>query len=108
MRIISERKWQSYRLQWKFKNDYEEFREHLKSAFLILFGWAVTLNHLRTVATRHFIVSQCRVSASPQTDGFIKNDPIRSVVGIYEESGNLAPLGIRPTSIWNFLVTLFR
>jgi hypothetical protein len=50
---------QSNRLRWKFKNDCEELREHLERVFLILFGWAVTLNHLRPIATRHFIVSLC-------------------------------------------------
>jgi hypothetical protein len=54
------------RLRLKFKNDYEELREHLGGALLILFGWAVTLNHLRTTATRHFIVSPCR-SPPPHT-----------------------------------------
>ncbi|KAF8501533.1 hypothetical protein F5888DRAFT_1874203 [Russula emetica] len=83
--------WDSNRLRWKFKNDYEELREHLECAFLILFGWAVTLNHLRPIATRHFI-----------------NHPIRSVVVLYEESGNLAHFGISPTSIWGWLVALSR
>ena len=50
---------QSNILRLKFKSDYEELREHLERVFLILFGWVVTLNHLRTIATRHFIVSLC-------------------------------------------------
>ena len=33
---------------------------------------------------------------------------MRSVVVLYEESGNLAHLGIRPTSIWDLLVALSR
>jgi hypothetical protein len=67
VRVISETKHrQSNRLRWKFKNDYEELREHLERAFLILFGWAVTLNHLRTIATRQFIVS-LRGSPPPHT-----------------------------------------
>lgn len=50
---------QSNHLRWKFKNDYEELREHLERVFIILFGWAVTLNHIRPIVTRHFVVSLC-------------------------------------------------
>lgn len=50
---------QSNRLRLKFKSDYEELCEHLERVFFILFGWIVTLNYLRTIATRHFIVSLC-------------------------------------------------
>jgi len=84
----------NYYLRLKFKNEYEELREHLDRVFLILFGWVVTLNYLRTIATKNFI-----------------SHPIRSFVVLYEESGNLdylAHLGIRPTYIWGLLVALFR
>jgi hypothetical protein len=48
-----------------------------------------------------------RVSASSHTHGPLKNHPIRSVVVLYEESGNLAHLGIHPASIWGLLVALY-
>ncbi|KAF8485959.1 hypothetical protein DFH94DRAFT_709245 [Russula ochroleuca] len=85
--------WDSNYLRWKFRTDYEELCEHLEHSFLILLGWVVTLNYLRTVATRSFIIHH-----------------IRFVVGLYEESGSLAHLGIPPTgmSIWSFPVILFR
>lgn len=57
---------QSNRLRLKFRTDYEELRDHLDRAFLILLGWAMILNYFRTVATRNFIVSIVRgVAASP-------------------------------------------
>ena len=49
-----------------------------------------------------------RVSASSRTHGSSKNHPIRSVVVLYEESGILPHLGIRPTSIWGLLVSFSR
>jgi hypothetical protein len=49
-----------------------------------------------------------QVSASSYTHGSLKNHPIRTVVVLYEESGNLAHFGIHPTSIWGLLVALSR
>jgi hypothetical protein len=38
----------------------------------------------------------------------LKSHPIRSIVGLYEESVNLVHLDVSPTSIWSFPGTLFR
>ncbi|KAH9995832.1 hypothetical protein BJV77DRAFT_960927 [Russula vinacea] len=83
--------WDSNHLRWKFRTDYEELCGHLEHSFLILLGWVATINYLRTVATKNFI-----------------SNPMQFVVDLYEESGNLAHLGIPPTSIWSFPVILFR
>jgi len=85
--------WDSDRLRWKFRTDYEELCEHLEHIYFILFGWVVALNYLRTGVSKNFI-----------------SDPVRSVVNLYGERGNLARLGIYPTpeSIWSLTVALFR
>jgi hypothetical protein len=48
---------QSARLQWKFKSEYDELREHLEHSFLIILGWWVTFKHLTKAITEHFFVS---------------------------------------------------
>jgi hypothetical protein len=109
---MSENKLQSDHLQWKFKNDCEELRELLGRVFFILFGWVVTLNYLRKIATRHFIVSIFGAPPSSHAHRSLKNHPVRSIVGLYQglykKSGNLTHLDIRATSIWNLLIALLR
>ncbi len=105
---MSENKLQSDHLRWKFKNDCEELRELLGRVFFILFGWAVTLNYLRKIATRHFIVSLFGAPPSSHAHRSLKNHPVRSMVGLYEESRKLTHLDICPTSIWDLLIALLR
>ncbi|KAI0300785.1 hypothetical protein BC826DRAFT_619848 [Russula brevipes] len=80
--------WDSNRVQWKFRTEYEELREHLDHSLLILLSWMVTLDPFLRVAMRHFI-----------------KDPVGSSFRFYEE---IVKLGILPTSIWSLWVTLFR
>ncbi|KAI0303648.1 hypothetical protein B0F90DRAFT_1815955 [Multifurca ochricompacta] len=48
-------RWDSNRLQWKFRSEYEELRGHLGHSFIILFNWLVTIYHLAKVASRDTI-----------------------------------------------------
>ncbi|KAF8271138.1 hypothetical protein EI94DRAFT_1720958 [Lactarius quietus] len=47
--------WDSARLQWKFKSEYNELRDHLEHSLLILLGWWMTLKYLTKAIAEQFI-----------------------------------------------------
>ncbi|KAH9998834.1 hypothetical protein BJV74DRAFT_824132 [Russula compacta] len=82
--------WDSNRLRWKFRTEYEELREHLEHSFFILLSWAATIDYILRVAIGHFI-----------------RHLTQSVVRFYEESVKFSCLDIPFVSMWGLLGFLF-
>ncbi|KAF8259538.1 hypothetical protein EI94DRAFT_1751208, partial [Lactarius quietus] len=52
--------WDSARLQWKFKSEYNELRDHLEHSLLILLGWWMTLTEQFIAQPEQAIFSSCK------------------------------------------------
>jgi hypothetical protein len=85
--------WDSARLQWKFKTEYDELHEHLEHSFLIILGWWVTFKHLTKATAEHFITQ-----------------PEQAFSNLFKQSTKLFSQVIFSLylSLWGLLTTLFR
>ncbi|KAN0132887.1 hypothetical protein V8E53_009252 [Lactarius tabidus] len=85
--------WDSARLQWKFKSEYDELREHLEHSFLIILGWWVTFKHLTKAITEHFFTQ-----------------PEQAISNLFKQSTKLSSQVIFSfyLSLWDLLTALFR
>jgi len=103
---------QSARLQWKFKSEYDELREHLERSLLILLGWWLTIRHLTKAAAEHFIVSVLEFRISTSLKHFDvpsqKAQPDQAVSNLYKQSTKLSIHDIFSITVWGLLVPLFR
>ncbi|KAH9177374.1 hypothetical protein EDB89DRAFT_1902580 [Lactarius sanguifluus] len=110
--------WDSPGLQWKFKSEYDELREHLGRSLIILFGWCLTIGHLVEQFVADQAISQLykqrakppiRDTLSVSVRGLLtqlfpipvsKAQPGQPVSHLYKQSAELSIRDIVSITVW--------